>query len=117
MEENHMEDCSFCKIIDGTIPTKKLYEDDICVAFNDTRPQAPTHFLLVPKRHIGSAVELTDDDATVVGHIFAVIALLTQIFGISDGYRVVTNCGKSAGQTVQHLHFHVLAGKELGTFN
>ncbi len=112
-----MEDCSFCKIIDGTIPAKKLYEDDICVAFNDTKPLAPTHFLVVPKRHIGSAVELTDDDAMMVGHIFAVISLLTQIFGISDGYRVVTNCGKSAGQTVHHLHFHVLAGKELGTFN
>lgn len=112
-----MDDCLFCKIIDGTIASKKLYEDDVCVAFNDTKPQAPTHFLVVPKKHIGSAVELTDDDAMMVGHIYAVISLLTQIFGVSDGYRVVTNCGAKAGQTVQHLHFHVLAGKELGTFN
>ena len=72
-----MEDCLFCKIIDGTIPTKKLYEDDFCVAFNDTKPQAPTHFLVVPKKHIASAVEITDDDATLIGHIFAVISLLT----------------------------------------
>ncbi|MBQ1410636.1 MAG: histidine triad nucleotide-binding protein [Oscillospiraceae bacterium] len=112
-----MNDCLFCKIIDGSIPTKKLYEDDICVAFNDSNPQAPTHFLVVPKKHLASAVEITDDDATMVGHIFAVISLLTQIFGISDGYRVVTNCGAKAGQSVQHLHFHVLAGKELGSFN
>ena len=112
-----MNDCLFCKIIDGSIPTKKLYEDDICVALNDSNPQAPTHFLVVPKKHLASAVEITDDDATMVGHIFAVISLLTQIFGISDGYRVVTNCGAKAGQSVQHLHFHVLAGKELGSFN
>ena len=109
----HDENCIFCKIGQGEIPTNKLYEDDVCVAFNDTKPQAPTHFLVVPKKHIGSAVELTDDDATMVGHIYAVISLLTQIFGVSDGYRVVTNCGEIAGQTVHHLHFHILGGERL----
>ena len=112
-----MNDCLFCKIISGDIPSKKVYEDDLCLAFNDSKPQAPTHFLVVPKKHMSSAVEITDDDSNLIGHIFAVIALLSQIFGISDGYRVVTNCGSKAGQTVKHLHFHVLAGKELGTFN
>ena len=117
MEEKIMEDCLFCKIIDGTIPSKKVYEDDLCLAFNDQKPLAPTHILVVPKKHIASAVEITDDDAMLIGHIFGVISLLTQIFGVSDGFRVVTNCGAKAGQTVQHMHFHVLAGKELGSFN
>ncbi|MBQ1735326.1 MAG: histidine triad nucleotide-binding protein [Oscillospiraceae bacterium] len=112
-----MNDCLFCKIIAGEIPSKKVYEDDLCFAFYDISPLAPTHFLVVPKSHIASAAELTEDTAGVVGHIYALIARLAGEMGFSDGYRVVTNCGAIAGQTVHHLHFHVLAGKELGSFN
>ena len=112
-----MEDCLFCKIIAGEIPSKKLYEDELCLAFYDIQPLAPQHFLVVPKAHIASAAELGEDNAALVGHIFAVIAKLTKQLGFSVGFRVVTNCGADAGQTVRHLHFHVLGGKPLGSFN
>ena len=112
-----MNDCLFCKIIKGEIPSKTLYEDELCYAFYDISPLAPTHFLVVPKLHLASAAEITEDNAAVVGHIYAVIAKLAKELGFADGYRVVTNVGAIAGQTVHHLHFHVLAGKELGLFN
>ena len=112
-----MNDCLFCKIIAGDIPSKKVYEDEQCYAFYDIQPLAPQHFLVVPKTHIASAAELTEDNAALVGHIFAVIAKLTAQLGFADGFRVVTNCGEDAGQTVKHLHFHVLGGKTLGSFN
>jgi histidine triad (HIT) family protein len=112
-----MNDCLFCKIIAGEIPSKKVYEDELCYAFYDIAPLAPTHFLVVPKAHLASAAEVTEESAAVVGHIYAVIAKLAKELGFSDGYRVVTNVGAIAGQTVHHLHFHVLAGKELGSFN
>ena len=112
-----MNDCLFCKIIAGEIPSKKVYEDELCFAFYDIAPLAPTHFLVVPKAHLASAAEVTEESAAVVGHIYAVIAKLAKELGFSDGYRVVTNVGAIAGQTVHHLHFHVLAGKELGSFN
>lgn len=112
-----MQDCVFCNIIAGQIPSKKLYEDDCCYAFYDIAPLAPVHFLVIPKAHIASAAEVTAETAPVVGHIFEVIARLTKELGIADGFRVVTNCGEIAGQTVHHLHFHVLSGKELGSFN
>lgn len=112
-----MKDCLFCKIIEGEVPAKKLYEDGMCFVFFDKNPQAPTHFLIVPKKHIASAIDITEADAQSVGHMYAVVAMLSRVLGFSDSYRIVTNYGPKAGQTVQHLHFHVLAGKELGTFN
>ena len=108
-----MKDCLFCKIIAGEIPSKKLYEDDVCYAFADIDPQAPVHFLVVPKTHIQSADELTGENAGVVSHIFLVIRKLAQEQGLKDGYRIVNNCGKDGGQTVEHLHFHVLGGRLL----
>lgn len=111
-----MTDCIFCKIMAGEIPTTKVYEDDLCFAFQDIEPLAPTHFLVIPKTHIASAAEIDSEMAPVVGHIYTVIAKLSREMGFSD-YRVVTNCGPDAGQTVGHLHFHVLAGKQLGSFN
>lgn len=110
-------DCVFCGIAAHEIPSNILYEDEQCCAFYDIEPLAPKHFLVVPKAHISAASELSEDNAAVVAHIFAVIAKLTAELGFPDGYRVVTNCGPDAGQTVQHLHFHVLGGKELGSFN
>lgn len=112
-----MSDCIFCKIMNGEVPTTKVYEDDLCFAFRDIEPLAPQHFLVIPKKHISSAAEIEGEMEAVVGHIFAVIAKLSREMKLDGGYRVVTNCGKDAGQTVQHLHFHVLAGKELGSFN
>lgn len=111
-----MADCIFCKIMAGEIPTTKVYEDELCFAFQDIEPLAPTHFLVIPKKHIASAAEIDQEIAPVVGHIFQVIARLSREMGFSD-YRVVTNCGEDAGQTVKHLHFHVLSGKKLGSFN
>ena len=108
-----MEDCLFCKIAAGEIPSNKLYEDDTLLAFYDIDPQAPVHFLVIPKRHIASAAALTEDDAALLGHIFAVIAKLAKEVGLDNGYRVISNVGEDAGQTVKHLHFHVLGGEKL----
>ena len=112
-----MNDCIFCKIIAGDIPSKKVYEDELCYAFYDIAPLAPTHFLVVPKAHIASAAEISEENAALVGHIYTVIAKLAKELGFAEGFRVVTNCGADAGQTVHHLHFHVLAGRTLGSFN
>lgn len=112
-----MSDCLFCKIIDGEIPSQKVYEDDKCLAFKDISPLAPVHFLVVPKAHFASAAEVTEENEALIGHIYTVIARLAKELGFSDGYRVVTNVGALAGQTVHHIHFHVLSGKELGSFN
>lgn len=112
-----MNDCIFCKIIAGEIPSKKVYEDELCFAFYDINPLAPMHFLVVPKKHLASAAEIGEEDALLVGHIYAVIAKLAAELGFAEGFRVVTNVGALAGQTVHHLHFHVLAGRELGAFN
>ena len=112
-----MNDCIFCKIIAGEIPSNKLYEDELCYAFYDIQPLAPQHFLVVPKEHLTGANKINQDNCAIVGHIFAVITKLTAVLGFSDGYRVVTNCGAEAGQTVPHLHFHVLGGKQLGSCN
>ena len=111
-----MSDCLFCKIIAGEIPSNKVYEDELCYAFYDIAPMAPTHFLVIPKVHFASAAEVTEENASVIGHIYKVIAQLAKELNL-DGFRVVTNCGESAGQTVHHIHFHVLSGKELGSFN
>lgn len=112
-----MEDCIFCKIMNGEIPTTKVYEDELCVAFQDIEPLAPTHFLVIPRVHIASAAQIDEKTAPMVGHIYEVIAKLAKEMGFADGFRVVTNCGEAAGQTVHHLHFHVLAGKTLGAFH
>ncbi len=108
-----MADCLFCKIIAGEIPSTKVYEDDLCLAFRDINPQAPTHILVIPKMHIASVAEVTAENSTVISHIFEKIAEIAKAEGLKDGYRVVSNCGDHAGQTVHHLHFHILGGKEL----
>ena len=107
-----MDNCLFCKIIAGDIPSKKAYEDDLCLAFYDIDPQAPVHFLVIPKAHIGSVAEVNADNSSVVAHIFEVIAKLTKEMGI-ESYRVVSNIGEQAGQSVRHLHFHVLSGRDM----
>ena len=107
-----MSDCLFCKIIAGEIPSSKVYEDELCYAFNDIDPQAPVHFLVIPKEHIGSCGEVTAENAAIVAHIFEVIAKVTREKGI-ESFRVVSNCGEQAGQSVHHLHFHVLAGRDM----
>lgn len=108
-----MSDCLFCKIIAGDIPSNKLYEDAQCYAFHDIDPKAPVHFLVIPKAHITGIDRLDDATSPVVGHIFGVIAKLTAELGCANGFRVVSNCGEDGGQTVGHLHFHVLAGRSL----
>ena len=106
-------DCIFCKIANKEIPSNFIYEDDKVVAFYDLSPQAPIHFLVIPKEHIQSADELNDENCSIVGHIFSVIPKIAKQLGITDGYRVVNNCGKDGGQTVGHIHFHVLAKRNL----
>lgn len=108
-------DCLFCNIIAGNIPSKKIYEDDQCYAFYDIEPKAPVHFLVVPKQHFASAAEVTPENSAVVAHIYEVIAKLTKEMGLSS-FRIVNNCGPDAGQTVFHIHFHVLAGKVMTEF-
>ncbi len=108
-----MENCLFCKIIAGDIPSTKVYEDETVLAFRDIAPQAPTHILVIPKAHIGSVAEVTGENSAVVAHIFEVIAQIAKSEGLTEGYRVVSNCGPHAGQTVHHLHFHILGGKQL----
>lgn len=108
-----MSNCLFCEIIAGEIPSTKVYEDELVLAFRDIAPQAPTHILVIPKVHIGSVAEVTAENSAVVAHIFEVIAKVAEAQGLADGYRVVSNCGPHAGQTVPHLHFHILGGKQL----
>ncbi|MBQ9984768.1 MAG: histidine triad nucleotide-binding protein [Oscillospiraceae bacterium] len=108
-----MSDCLFCKIIAGEIPSTKVYEDELVLAFQDIAPQAPTHILVIPKKHIASVAEINEENSSVVSHIFEVIAKIAKEEGLSGGYRVVSNCGDDAGQTVHHLHFHILGGKKL----
>lgn len=108
-----MADCIFCRIAAGEIPSNKLYEDDQLLAFYDLDPQAPTHFLVIPKAHIASVAEITPQNSAVVAHIYEVIARLAAELDLEQGFRVVTNCGPQGGQTVPHLHFHVLAGRDM----
>ncbi len=108
-----MTDCLFCKIIRGDIPSTKVYEDETVYAFRDIAPQAPVHILVIPKAHLGSVDNVTPGNSAVVAHIFEVIPQIAAAEGLTGGYRVVSNCGPDAGQTVQHLHFHILGGKEL----
>ena len=105
--------CLFCKIIVGDIPSNKVYEDETVFAFRDIAPQAPTHILVVPKTHMESVNDITPENSAVVAHIFEVIPQIAKAEGLENGYRVVSNCGADAGQTVSHLHFHILGGKKL----
>lgn len=105
-------DCLFCRIIRGEIPAERLHDDDLVVAIRDIAPRAPTHILLMPRRHIASAAELTDDDGPMLGRLFAVAADLARDASIADdGYRLVSNVGQWAGQTVDHLHVHLMGGR------
>ena len=110
-----MNDCLFCKIIAGEIPSTKVYEDELIYAFNDIEPQAPYHVIIVPKEHIASANEITAENSKYVAAIFEKIPQLAKELGFdADGYRVVNNCGVNAGQTVHHIHFHLLGGRQFG---
>ena len=109
-----MENCIFCKIVNGEIPSNKIYEDDKVYAFRDISPEAPTHFLVIPKEHITSANEINEENSKIIAHIFVVINKIVRELGIDDtGYRIVNNCGKDGGQTVGHIHFHILGGRNL----
>ena len=108
-----MENCLFCKIVKGDIPSTKVYEDEKVLAFRDIAPMAPTHILVIPKTHIGSVNEVNAENADIVAHIFTVIPRIAAAEKLENGYRVVSNCGTDAGQTVHHLHFHILGGKAL----
>lgn len=106
-------DCIFCKIARNEIPSQKLYEDDEIVAFNDLEPQAPVHVLIIPKAHISSANEITAENSDIIGKIFMVAAKIAKEQGLDKGYRIVNNCGEDGGQTVKHLHFHLLGGRKM----
>ena len=107
-------DCLFCKITNGEIPSNKVYEDDRVFAFRDIAPQAPTHILIIPKQHIKSAAEIDESNSDVVAHSCEVAAKITKQEGLDDGFRIINNCGDIAGQTVKHLHFHLMGGREFG---
>lgn len=110
-----MNDCIFCKIINGDIPSTKVYEDDTVLAFKDINPQMPIHIIVIPKKHIESIVDLKEYDEELIGKVFTVINKIAYDMGIDKtGFRVISNCGEDAGQTVKHLHFHILAGEKMG---
>ena len=108
-----MTDCLFCKIINGDIPSNKVYEDELVFAFRDINPQAPTHILIVPKQHIASAADITAENSAVIAHIFEVIPQIANKEGLDNGFRVITNSGPDACQSVRHLHFHILGGEQM----
>lgn len=108
-----MSDCIFCKIAAGEIPSNKVYEDDQVVAFHDLNPMAKVHILVIPKTHIANVMEINSENSAVVAHIFEVIAKLAKELKLEDGFRVVSNCNAYAGQTVFHLHYHLLGGEQL----
>lgn len=111
-----MEDCIFCKIINKEIPSKIVYEDDEILAFEDIHPLAPVHTLVIPKKHISSLKEVNEENSDIISKIYLVINKIAEMKNIKEkGYRVVVNCGEEGGQEVQHLHFHLLGGKKLGT--
>ncbi len=108
-----MCDCLFCKIINGEIPSTKVYEDESVLAFRDINPQAPTHVLVIPKTHISGVSEICAENSAIAAHCLEVCAIVAKQEHLDGGFRVVSNCGADAGQTVNHLHFHVLGGKVL----
>ena len=107
-------DCIFCKILDGSIPSKKVYEDDMMLAFHDIEPAAPVHVVMIPKKHIESADALDESNIKYAAHILLKAPEIAKSLGLTDGYRIVNNCGPDAGQTVFHIHFHLMGGKTLG---
>ena len=107
-------DCIFCKIVAGEIPSKKVYEDEQVLAFFDIAPAAPVHILVIPKKHIESAVALTEEDDALIAHIFKVIGIIAKEQKLDNGFRLVSNVGVDGGQTVKHLHFHILGAKQFG---
>ncbi len=109
-----MSDCLFCKIIAGEIPSTKVYEDEKVYAFRDINPQAPVHVIVVPKMHIASANEITEENADCVAACLQAMPKIAKAEGLEDGYRIINNCGAAAGQTVMHLHFHLVGGRNLG---
>lgn len=108
-----MKDCLFCRIVSGETPSTKVYEDETVYAFRDIAPMAPAHILIVPKMHLASAADITAENADLVAHIFAVIPQIAAAEGLDNGFRVVTNSGADACQSVQHLHFHLLGGTKM----
>lgn len=114
-KKNKMEDCIFCKIIKGEIPSNKVYEDDEILAFHDINPAAPIHILVIPKKHISMLTDLKEEDERLIGKIYITINKIAEKEGFKEaGYRVIANCGKDSGQEVMHIHFHILGGKVLG---
>lgn len=109
-----MEDCLFCKIIAGEIPCTKVYEDEFVFAFRDINPMAPVHVLVMPKQHISCADEINEENSALIAKVFEAVAKIAKAEGLTNGYRVVNNCGEDGGQTVKHIHFHLLGGKTLG---
>ncbi|SHI01960.1 histidine triad (HIT) family protein [Clostridium collagenovorans DSM 3089] len=109
-----MENCIFCKILKGEIPSEKVYEDEKVYAFKDINPEAPVHVLIIPKKHISSANELTEENKEVIGDVYYAAQKIAKELGIADkGYRIINNCGEDGGQTVFHIHFHLMGGKKL----
>jgi len=108
-----MSDCLFCKIVAGEIPSTKVYEDEFVYAFLDIAPQAPFHAVIIPKEHIGSADEITAQNSILVAKVFEAVAKIAKSENLENGYRVVNNCGEDGGQTVHHIHFHLLARRNL----
>jgi len=106
-------DCIFCKIVAGEIPSTKVYEDDTVLAFRDINPEAPVHVLVIPKMHIASANDITKETSGIVAHIFECIPKIAKAEGLEAGYRIITNIGDDGGQSVHHMHFHILGGKKL----
>ena len=110
-----MEDCIFCKIIKGEIPSEKVYEDDEILAFKDIQPAAPIHVLIIPKKHITNLMEVSEKDSELMGRIVEAIQKIAEQLGIAEkGFRIISNCGPDSGQEVMHLHFHLLAGRTMG---
>lgn len=107
-------DCLFCKIINGEIPSAKVYEDEYVYAFKDIAPIAPIHYLIIPKTHISGANEITEENSGLAAKVFEAAAKIAKAENIENGFRIITNCGDDAGQTVKHLHFHLLAGVKMG---
>lgn len=111
--KNYHSDCLFCNILKGDIPSDKIYEDETCYAFRDIAPQAPSHILVIPKTHIVSAAEIGPDNIGLIAHVLEVIPQIARAEGLENGWRLVSNVGEDGGQTVKHLHFHILGGKSL----
>ena len=111
-----MDDCVFCKIIDGKIPSEKIYENENIVAFKDINPVAPIHILVIPKKHIPTLIDVKEEDSYLIGEVFTAINKIAKQLDIEkNGFRLIANCGSDAGQEVMHIHFHIIAGKKLGT--